>query len=391
MVGPWSTSTMPKKKTHPGRGQGKNKKKHKYKPLPDEGAKKDEEEKIEVNDKDQANSSTDTASGPENGSAEVENPVAAADESSRDGNVKPTKLVASCNEPLQVSPIHFTAREHSEAEGAVALMPEVAPVPRPALSLPLWLPSHCRPSVPGFALNTAPRAPFRPLQPPPPPATVASRSFPPIARPGPPRAIKQEDADAYHDPPSPESVIKHPLANKWTLWWFCKDGSIDYESCQKPVSTVSTVEDFWALFHHTQPASELKTGNDYSLFKEGIRPLWEHKRNCSGGRWLHAIGPGINKRDSFRLDSCWREVLLLLIGEDYGDDKMRRMVNGVVINLRKMDKLAVWMDNVDEPEVFEFGRHFQRAIGAPPMTLTFEAHQDTMAKKGSASKATYRI
>merc|ERR1712037_538261 len=95
--------------------------------------------------------------------------------------------------------------------------------------------------------------------------------------------------------------------------------------------------------------------------------------------------------DSFRLDSCWREVLLLLIGEDYGDDKMRRMVNGVVINLRKMDKLAVWMDNVDEPEVFEFGRHFQRAIGAPPMTLTFEAHQDTMAKKGSASKATYRI
>ena len=37
-----------------------------------------------------------------------------------------------------------------------------------------------------------------------------------------------------------------------------KTGTSDWESCQKLVSTVSTVEDFWALYHHIQPASELK-------------------------------------------------------------------------------------------------------------------------------------
>ena len=123
--------------------------------------------------------------------------------------------------------------------------------------------------------------------------------------------------------------------------------------------------------------------------------MWEHERNCSGGRWLYAIDwrkAGLHKRDSSRVDQCWLEALLLLIGEDYGDDKIRSMVNGVVINLRKMDKLAVWMDNVEESEeIRAFGRHFQRAIGAAPTTLIYEAHQDTMVKRGSTGRATHRI
>jgi len=405
---------MPKKKSHvPGRGLGKNnKKKNKYKPTPVEGTKKDEEEKTEVSDKDdQGDSSTDTPSGHENGPAQVENPVAVAapDEPSSDRDVQPTNSIASCTEPPtgQESSEQFIAREHPEGasesltpivsdnpepkpDSAAALMPVVTPFPRPALSLPHWPPTL--PSVPGFALNAAPRAPFRP-RPPPPHFVIASRSFSATERPHPPPAIKQEDLELPVIPvlPSPESVMKHPLANRWTLWWFCSGSHTDWALCQKKVSTVSTVEDFWALFHHIQPASELKTGNDYSLFKEGIMPLWEHKRNRSGGRWLYAIGPGMTKRDALRLDECWREALLLLIGEDYGDDKMRSMVNGVVINLRKMDKLAVWMDNVGEPEVYKFGLHFQRAIGARPSTLIYEAHQDTMVKSGSSARATYKI
>ena len=134
-----------------------------------------------------------------------------------------------------VSPVHFTAWEPPEGasksftpivsedsepkpDSAVALMPVVTPVPKPALLIRPWLPS--RPSVPGFACAVVPRGPFR--SPPPPLPTVASRSFPMTVRP-PPRAIKQEDVElpANFKPPSPESVIKHPLANKWTLWWFC--------------------------------------------------------------------------------------------------------------------------------------------------------------------------
>lgn len=52
--------------------------------------------------------------------------------------------------------------------------------------------------------------------------------------------------------------MSYSLYGSKVSFFLVSDGSIDYESCQKPVSTVSTVEDFWALFHHTQPASELK-------------------------------------------------------------------------------------------------------------------------------------
>ena len=105
--------------------------------------------------------------------------------------------------------------------------------------------------------------------------------------------------------------------------------------------------------------------------------MWEHDCNRYGGRWLYSLDwkrEGLNRKDSDRADQCWLNALLLLIGENYGDDNMRRMVNGVVMNLRKMDKLAIWMNNVDEmEEICEFGRYFQRAIGASPRTLIFEA------------------
>ena len=151
------------------------------------------------------------------------------------------------------SPVHFTAErqpdgasvspnmsEDSERHpgSGEALVPLVTPVPKPAFShpppafpLPPWLRG---PSMPGFALNAASRAPFR--QPPPPlPTVVASRTFTPTTARAvegwhekaaplrPSRAIEQEDVEpaASHEPPSPECVIKHPLANKWTLWWFC--------------------------------------------------------------------------------------------------------------------------------------------------------------------------
>ena len=38
------------------------------------------------------------------------------------------------------------------------------------------------------------------------------------------------------------------------------------------------VEDFWALYNHIELASRLAAGCDYSLFKEGVKPMWEDER-----------------------------------------------------------------------------------------------------------------
>lgn len=66
-------------------------------------------------------------------------------------------------------------------------------------------------------------------------------------------------------------LIKHPLQHSWTLWYLESDRTKKWEETQNIVTTFDTVEDFWSLFNHIKQPAEIKVGNDYSLFKAGIR------------------------------------------------------------------------------------------------------------------------
>jgi len=57
--------------------------------------------------------------------------------------------------------------------------------------------------------------------------------------------------------PDPEKVMKHPLQNAWTLWFFKNDKTRSWEENQRPIITVTTVEDFWSLYNHIEVASRL--------------------------------------------------------------------------------------------------------------------------------------
>lgn len=97
---------------------------------------------------------------------------------------------------------------------------------------------------------------------------------------------------------------------------------------QHQITTFDTVEDFWSLYNHIKLPTEIRNGNDYSLFKNNIRPMWEDEQNKNGGRWV------INLPKNFRhneLDKLWLEVILCLIGEafDYSED-----ICGAVVNIR---------------------------------------------------------
>ena len=62
---------------------------------------------------------------------------------------------------------------------------------------------------------------------------------------------------------SPASPMKHPLEHKWALWWYKNDRALSWEENQKIVSSFDTIEDFWALLHHIEKASNLDSGCDY--------------------------------------------------------------------------------------------------------------------------------
>eukprot|EP00731_Ephydatia_muelleri_P033569 Em0032g31a len=120
--------------------------------------------------------------------------------------------------------------------------------------------------------------------------------------------IVTDEIERKQEEQEPETVeeAKHQLQNRWTLWYFKGDGkSKNWEDNLHNVITFDTVEDFWAVYNHVKPASQLVQGCDYMIFKEGIKPMWEDPRNKRGGRWLVSW----EKKDRRDVaDSLWEEA-----------------------------------------------------------------------------------
>jgi len=187
----------------------------------------------------------------------------------------------------------------------------------------------------------------------------------------------------------PELLIKHPLQNTWTLWFFKMEANRSWEESQMEIASFTSVEDFWALYNHIEVASRLKVGCDYSMFKHGIKPMWEDESNCRGGRWL--INLNKNQRAT-ELDNFWLEVLLLMIGESF--DKHSDDVNGAVVNVRgKGDKLGIWTSNATNSEsILKIGHTLKDRLNIPRhVSIGFQAHTDTMVKSGSTAKNRYTV
>ncbi|XP_053259987.1 eukaryotic translation initiation factor 4E isoform X3 [Podarcis muralis] len=163
---------------------------------------------------------------------------------------------------------------------------------------------------------------------------------------------EKTETPASQEVVSPEPYVKHPLQNR--------------------------------LYNHIQLSSNLMPGCDYSLFKDGIEPMWEDEKNKRGGRWLITLNKQQRRSD---LDRFWLETLLCLIGEsfdDYSDD-----VCGAVVNVRaKGDKIAIWTTECENRDaVTHIGRVYKERLGLPPkIVIGYQSHADTATKSGSTTK-----
>ncbi|XP_058403534.1 eukaryotic translation initiation factor 4E isoform X1 [Diceros bicornis minor] len=208
-----------------------------------------------------------------------------------------------------------------------------------------------------------------------------SKETTPTANPPP---TEEEKTESNQEVANPEHYIKHPLQNRWALWFFKNDKSKTWQANLRLISKFDTVEDFWALYNHIQLSSNLMPGCDYSLFKDGIEPMWEDEKNKRGGRWLITLNKQQRRSD---LDRFWLETLLCLIGEsfdDYSDD-----VCGAVVNVRaKGDKIAIWTTECENRDaVTHIGRVYKERLGLPPkIVIGYQSHADTATKSGSTTK-----
>lgn len=104
-----------------------------------------------------------------------------------------------------------------------------------------------------------------------------------------------------------DRYVKHPLQDQWTLWYLQNDHKKSWEEMLNKVTTFGTVEDFWCLYDHIKEASMLGDYNDYSVFKENIRPMWEDPGNNRGGRWIFNLNLSESNRNE--LDRMWLDTV----------------------------------------------------------------------------------
>jgi len=211
--------------------------------------------------------------------------------------------------------------------------------------------------------------------------------------------IDEEDEGVYEEkdiiPPSAAEGeggvsfdIKHPLQNRWTLWYDNpgkKTNSSTWGASLKRVVTFDTVEDFWRIFNNIRPATKLVLGSNYHLFKDHIEPKWEDKENTKGGQW---VAPCKGKRET--MDKMWLWAVLACIGESFEDDSE---ICGVVVSVRKTgDRIALWTKNSNnEMAQKRIGQQFKKVLELPDnLTIGFTSHADSI-KSGSRSKAKYEL
>ncbi|EDV40055.1 uncharacterized protein Dana_GF10327 [Drosophila ananassae] len=179
---------------------------------------------------------------------------------------------------------------------------------------------------------------------------------------------------------------KHPLEDMWTLWYLENDRTKHWKDMLNEITQIDSVETFWSLYYTIKTPSELKIGCDYSVFKKGIKPMWEDEANIKGGRWLVTVG----KSAKLELDRIWLDIILMMVGQtfDYSSE-----ICGAVINIRaKSNKMSVWTANgTNEMAILEIGQKLKMLLHLQSHNLQYQLHSDAMCKINSGVKSVYTL
>ena len=158
---------------------------------------------------------------------------------------------------------------------------------------------------------------------------------------------------------------EHRLQSTYCLWYSRKaSGKLDphsYDQNMRLVATFTTVEQFWKIYSHMLRPNSLHSHADLHVFKEGIKPLWEHDANKKGGRWLVHIKKELANR-------CWENILMAMLGEQF---MVGEEICGAMVSVRyNEDIISVWNRTADDEGVKNRIRDtFRRVLNLPPATV----------------------
>ncbi|KAL7269115.1 eukaryotic translation initiation factor 4E [Rhizina undulata] len=193
-------------------------------------------------------------------------------------------------------------------------------------------------------------------------------------------------------------TVKHPLMNKWTLW-FTKPpttkGGDNWQDCLKEVVTFDSVEEFWGVYNNITKTSDLAIRSDYHLFKAGVRPEWEDSQNKNGGRWAYQF----KEKRTIPIDELWLHVMLAAIGETLEPEGVKEVM-GVVVNIRKgFFRIGLWTrisigggrgggNGKNRETLMEIGKRFKEVLRLNDKEqVEFSGHTESAQSGSTRAKA----
>ncbi|PHH78876.1 hypothetical protein CDD80_6085 [Ophiocordyceps camponoti-rufipedis] len=225
------------------------------------------------------------------------------------------------------------------------------------------------------------------------------------------RAADDKPVTVFHD--KDNFNVKHPLQNKWTLW-FTKPPSgkgDNWNDLLKEVITFNSVEEFWGVYNNVAPVSELPQKADYHLFKAGVRPEWEDPQNKHGGKWSYQY----KDKRVIDIDRLWLQVMMGAIGETLENEDDGEVM-GVVVNVRKaFYRIGIWTRTIGGNRIagrgdgdvaggkgrtvekgkeilMSIGRRFKDVLELPSNEqVEFSGHTESAATGSTRAKAKHTV
>ena len=138
-----------------------------------------------------------------------------------------------------------------------------------------------------------------------------------------------------------------------------------------------------SLYNNLVEASQLHSGSDYYIFREGSFPSWEHESNRPGGTWTVTIPA----KQAGQVDEQWMHSVLKCVGETFSHS---HLVNGIVLSVRRGKwRIALWTADASQDEqVLSMGNEWADLLRAgkvkQQLTFDFHVHEELIKSDGSA-------
>lgn len=139
-----------------------------------------------------------------------------------------------------------------------------------------------------------------------------------------PEIVDSDDSDVENEidvdklPPLEVGPGENRLQHTYCLWFSRKGtqrAAADYSKSLHVVGRCASVQQWWSLYSHLIRPTALKPYRELSLFKQGIKPMWEDPANSKGGQWV------IRLRKN-KIERAWENVCMAMLGEQFlvGDE-----------------------------------------------------------------------